>query len=231
MDNNNSVVIIIPALNEEAGIAGVLSRIPSSIVEEVIVVDNGSTDRTAEVARSHGAIVICERVKGYGRACKAGIREAGDADILVFMDGDNSDYPEDIYRLLEKIGEGNDLVIGSRERGVREKGSLKYHQRLGNRLIVMLVNRFWKFRYTDLGPLRAIRRQALEKLNMEDDNYGWTLEMQIKALKHGLKVCEVPVNYRNRTGRSKVSGTVTGSIRAAVKMMLTIFKLRFIKCT
>ena len=222
-----SVSVIIPALNEKDAIGKVLSHIPMMIADNIIVADNGSTDGTAEIARDHGARVISEPVKGYGRACKAGLEHAADADIIVFMDGDNSDYPEEMYLLLEKIHEGYDLVIGSRELGVQQQGSMKFHQRSGNRMIVALIDYLWNYRYTDLGPFRAIKSDALKKLGMTDDNYGWTVEMQVKALKQGLKICEVPVSYRKRIGRSKVSGTIAGSARAACKILFTIMKLRF----
>jgi len=234
-----AVALIIPALDEEQSIGATLNelarevtpeRLVAHTVAQVIVVDNGSVDRTAEVARGHGAQVVVEPRRGYGQACLAGLAAVrSDAATVVFMDADGSDDPADLAGLLEPIEAGRaDLVIGSRVLGEREGGSLTLQQRLGNRLATYLLLIFHGARYTDLGPFRAIRRDALMRLAMRDTNFGWTIEMQLKALRAGLRVQEVPVRYRRRRGgRSKVSGSVRGGLLAGAKILWTILRYRF----
>lgn len=220
------VGVIIPARNEAAALKRVLTEIPRGLVHEIIVVDNGSTDGTAEVAASCGARVVREPRPGYGRACRAGLAALDPAvETVVFLDGDHSDYPEELARLLEPIAQGrSDLVIGSRVARA-EPGSLTGPQRLGNRLACALMRWWLGARYTDLGPFRAIRRQALDRLRMEDRAFGWTVEMQAKAARQGLRVVEIPVRYRRRIGRSKISGTISGTVRAGVAILSTIIRV------
>ncbi len=216
------IAVIIPALDEEAAIAGVVRAIPD-LATRIIVADNGSSDATADQAREAGAQVVSVPEAGYGRACLAGVAAAGDADIFVFLDGDGSDMPDDMPALLAPILAGNaDLVIGSRTLGRAEPGSLTLPQRFGNRLACFLMRRLWGAGYTDLGPFRAIRREAYERLAMRAPTYGWTVEMQVRALKAGLAVAEVPVSYRRRIGRSKISGTVRGVVLAGTHIIGTI---------
>jgi glycosyltransferase involved in cell wall biosynthesis len=225
-----SVCVIIPALNEEQSIGKVISTISKSIVREVVVVNNGSTDSTAEVAKQAGATVLFEPRKGYGWACLKGIDYINQhpPDIVIFMDGDFSDYPEEIIHFVNEIEHQQiDLVIGSRVLGTREKGSLTPQQRFGNWLAARLMYLFYGHQFTDLGPFRAIRYPALKSLGMTDKTYGWTIEMQIKALKKGMKCSEIPVNYKRRIGQSKVSGTIKGSVLAGIKILWTVFKYRF----
>lgn len=223
MRNQNRVSVIIPVLNEETSIGKVLSAIPPW-VDEVVVVDNGSTDRTAEVARSHGARVVVEDRRGYGSACLAGLKSLSDPDVVVFLDGDFSDDPGEMALLVDPIASGEaDLVIGSRGLGNREPGALTPQARFGNWLACKLIRWLWKVQYTDLGPFRAIRASALRRLGMHDPNYGWTVEMQIKATRFNLRVREVPVCYRRRIGKSKISGTVKGVLGAGSKILSTIF--------
>jgi glycosyltransferase involved in cell wall biosynthesis len=213
-------------VNEEQSIGQVVKDIPGE-VQWVIVADNGSTDATARAARERGARVIAEPRRGYGYACLAGIANlpAG-AEIVVFLDGDYSDYPADLGDLVSAMVEHQaDLVIGSRVLGEREKGSVTPQQRFGNWLSTRLIRLLYGFAYTDLGPFRAIRVDALRRLNMQDRTYGWTVEMQMKALQHRMKVVEVPVRYRKRIGKSKVSGTISGSVKAGAKILWTIGKL------
>lgn len=235
-----NAVLVIPALNEEASIGSVLDEIPGDLFSAVLVVDNGSSDRTAEVAAARGARVLSEPRRGYGSACLRALTELaeppaeltadfpGDAGgIVVFMDADGGDVPAEAALLLEPIAAGRaDLVLGSRELGTAEHGSLSPHQRMGNRLATTLIRLLYGHRYTDLGPFRAVRWSALSRLGMSDRNYGWTIEMQIKALRQGLRVVEVPVSYRRRRqGTSKVSGSVRGSLAAGAKILWTIFRL------
>jgi glycosyltransferase involved in cell wall biosynthesis len=216
------IAVIIPALDEEAAIGLVIGAIPPG-VEDIIVVDNGSRDRTAEVARQAGARVVREPRRGYGQACLAGIAAAGPADIFVFLDGDHSDYPEQLDVVVGPILSGQaELVIGSRNLGRRAPGAHPWHAVLGTRLSVGLMNLSIGTRATDLGPFRAITASALRQLAMRDRNYGWTVEMQVKAQRAGLRVVEVPVDYRPRIGKSKVSGTVAGSLGAGFKILATI---------
>ena len=224
------ITVIIPAFNEEKSIGKVVSDIPRDLVEHVIVVNNNSNDNTVEVAKSAGAIVLDEPRRGYGWACLKGIEKSRElkTDIVVFMDGDYSDYPEEIVKVIGPILEDNhDMVIGSRVLGKREKGSLTPQQVFGNRLATKLIRLFYGARFTDLGPFRAIKSDALEQLKMADKTYGWTIEMQIKASKEKMKFCEVPVNYRKRIGVSKVSGTIKGTVLAGIKIIFAIFKYRF----
>lgn len=223
---NPRISVIIPALNEEAAIGGVVGRIPD-FVTEVIVADNGSTDRTATRARTAGAKVVYVPEAGYGRACLAGVAEAGNTDIFVFIDGDGSDVPEEMSELLAPILSGEvDMVIGSRALGVAERGSLTLPQRFGNQLACTLMRLFWGAKYTDLGPFRAIRREAYERLQMTAPTFGWTVEMQVRALKQKLAVADVPVSYKQRIGVSKISGTVRGVVLAGTYILGTIFAER-----
>lgn len=218
------IAVIIPALNEAAAIGRVVSAIPAW-VDDVIVVDNGSTDGTGEVARRRGARVIREPQRGYGTACLAGIAALHNPDVVVFLDGDFSDLPQEMGLLVDPIITGEaQLVIGSRVLGPREPGALSPQARFGNWLSCLLVRLFWGARFTDLGPFRAIAYAALLSLGMQDRNYGWHIEMQIKGVSRGLKILEVPVSYRRRIGKSKVSGTVRGVLGAGTKILLTIFR-------
>lgn len=223
------VDVVIPALNEEGAIAKVIAEIPEHLVREVVVVDNGSTDNTVAVATDAGATVLHQPNKGYGNACLLGLAHIHDKtpqpDVVVFLDGDHSDYPQEMVDLIQPImDDKTDMVIGSRVLGKREKGSLTPQQRFGNWLSTVLIRWMYGVNYTDLGPFRAIRYSSLQQLNMHDKTYGWTVEMQVKAAKAGLRSVEVPVNYRNRIGVSKVSGTVKGTIGAGYKILTTIFK-------
>ncbi len=225
------VKVIIPAINEEASIAKVIAEIPD-IVSEIIVVDNGSNDNTKLRAQKAGATVLDEPKKGYGNACLRGLRylEAFDKhpDIVVFLDGDYSDYPSEMTQLIAPIiNENVDLVIGSRKEELREKGSMTFPQRFGNWLATTLMRWFFNSRFTDLGPFRAIKYDQLIALKMQDKTYGWTVEMQLKALKQNLIYTEIPVKYKNRIGTSKVSGTTKGAILAGVKILSWIFKYSF----
>ena len=217
------IKLVIPARNEEGAIGKVVSSIVHQ-VDAVIVADNGSTDATADVARAAGAVVVSVPEPGYGRACLAAIETAGDFDILVFMDGDASDDPQDLPKLLAPILSGEaDMVIGSRILGDCDPGALTVQQRFGNTLACWLMNLFWGYRFTDLGPFRAITREAYERLNMQAPTFGWTVEMQVRALKYSLKCAEVPVHYRERIGVSKISGTLRGVILAGYYILGTIF--------
>ncbi|MEM9570303.1 MAG: glycosyltransferase family 2 protein [Pseudomonadota bacterium] len=217
-------VIIIPALNEEAAIGGVVRAVHSK-ADRVIVVDNGSTDETAACARDAGADVIHVARPGYGRACLAGVCAADGADLLIFMDGDGADDPADLDALTAPIRNGQaDFVVGSRRLGQPEKGALTLPQRFGNSLATQLMRLFWNGRFTDLGPFRAIRHAAYLSLQMQAPTYGWTVEMQVRALKQGLRCAEVPVAYRRRIGVSKISGTFKGVVLAGWFILGTIFK-------
>lgn len=221
--------VIIPAFNEEGSIRKVLTDIPKNLVREVVVINNNSTDRTAENAKAAGATVLEEPRKGYGWACLKGMdhisRKEIKPDIIVFLDGDYSDHPEEMEKLVKPIVEDNvDLVIGSRALGNREKGSMTPQQVFGNWLSTKLMNIFYQVNFTDLGPFRAVKYERLMALEMKDKTYGWTVEMQLKAAKQKMKTTEIPVSYRKRIGFSKVSGTVKGTIFAGVKIIYTIFK-------
>jgi len=222
------VSVIIPALNEEEPISGVVRVIPRNLADEIIVVDNGSTDRTAARAQAAGARVVHEPVPGYGRACRAGVRAVSPlAEVLVFLDGDGSDCPELMPRLLGPIVDGtHDFVIGSRTRGQRETGSMNLSQLLAGRAAGFVLRVLYGARFTDMCPFRAIRRDALEKLGMREETYGWNLEMQIRAARARLRILEVPVDHRRRTGgKSKVSGTVTGTVRAGTRILFTLLRV------
>ena len=219
------ISIIIPAYNEESSIGLVLDALPQEKLHEIIVVDNGSTDATARVAQEHGARVVKEPRKGYGSACLKGIDELDTPDIVVFIDGDFSDFPEEIVLLIGPIETGEkDFVLGSRMILPKSQLALLPQARYGNRLAVFLIKLFFKHEFTDLGPFRAIRYSSLMSIGMKDIDFGWTVEMQIKAVRNGLRIQEVPVNYRKRVGISKISGTVLGTFRAGTKIIYTIFK-------
>jgi glycosyltransferase involved in cell wall biosynthesis len=222
------IKVIIPAFNEADAIAKVIAEIPA-MAQEIIVVDNNSTDLTATVAQNAGATVLRETRKGYGYACLKGLDYIAtlDAkpDIIVFLDGDYSDYPGELTQIVAPIITGDiDFVIGARVDSLREKGSMTPVQIFGNWLATSLMNILFGAKYTDLGPFRAIKYNKLLQLRMEDTTYGWTIEMQLKALKHHLKYVEVPVPYKNRIGVSKVSGTVKGSVMAGIKIIGWIIK-------
>lgn len=222
-----NVSVIIPVLNEEEAIASVINDIPKSLVQEIIVVDNGCTDHTVEIAKEHGARVVSEPQRGYGSACLAGIAAVHSPDVVVFLDGDYSDDPTEMSDLVQPIRDGQaEFVVGTRRPS--EKGALLPQARFGNKLATLLMCIFFDVKYTDLGPFRAIRYDKLMALNMQDKNFGWTIEMQLKAAKMRMKVCEVPVSYRKRIGRSKISGTVIGSIRAGIKILSTLFRYGFL---
>jgi glycosyltransferase involved in cell wall biosynthesis len=218
--------LVIPALDEEDALGAVLASVDRALVRDVIVGDNGSRDRTAEVARAGGAVVVHVRERGYGAACAGALAVlAGDVDIVVFMDADGSDDPAQMRELLEPIEAGRaDLVIGSRALGTVDPGALTPQQRFGNWVATRLISLLYGHRYTDLGPFRAIRRDLLDRIAMKDRRYGWTVEMQIRALQLGARVTEVPVRYRKRVGKSKISGTVTGVIKAGWWIVYTIVK-------
>jgi len=220
--------VLIPAYNEQDAIGKVVREIPE-FVRNIVVVNNDSTDNTKFNASRAGAIVVDEPQKGYGMACLTGIEYIKSLkvppDILVFLDGDYSDYPEEMEDVVRPIIEGKaDFVVGSRTKGKSATGSMTFQQIFGNRLATALMRLIYKADYSDLGPFRAIAWEKLLALDMKDETYGWTIEMQIKALQHRLKVQEVPVNYKQRIGTSKISGTVKGTVMAGYKIMGTIFK-------
>jgi glycosyltransferase involved in cell wall biosynthesis len=221
--------VIIPVFNERESLPLVVGAIPRDRVDEIVVVDNGSTDGTDSIARGLPVRLVREERRGYGSACLAGMAalEAAPPDVLVFLDGDYSDHPEELPLLLEAIAAGADLVIGSRMLGSREPGALLPQARFGNALACFLIRVLYGHRYTDLGPFRAIRWEALRRLGMEDRDFGWTCEMQVKALRKGLRVAEVPVSYRRRVGVSKITGTLSGTVRAGWKILWTIAKYGF----
>ena len=220
------VTAIIPALDEEATIGEIVARLDRRLVHDVIVVDNGSRDRTGERAAAAGARVVVAPRRGYGTACLAGVGAAAGADILVFLDGDGSDVPEDLPRLLAPVQRGEaDLVLGSRALGRREPGSLAAHQLWGNRIVLWLLRLLYGVRLTDFGPFRAIRADALRRLGMAHPTYGWPIEMVVKAAKGGLRMAEVPVDWRRReAGRSKVAGTLRGSLLAGYHLLATVLR-------
>ncbi len=228
MSETKNIQLIIPAYNEAASIGLVVKDVPTGLVQQIIVVNNNSSDDTVAVAQAAGATVLTETRRGYGQACLTGldyVKQNGGCDIVVFIDGDYSDHPQEMRALLQPILNGSaDMVIGCRTKANREPGSMTPQQVFGNWLAVFLIRLLFKHRYTDLGPFRAITWEALEKINMQDTNYGWTVEMQVKALKLGLSCVDVPVHYRKRIGVSKISGTVKGSIMAGYKIIKTIFK-------
>jgi glycosyltransferase involved in cell wall biosynthesis len=222
------VSVVIPALNEAENIAAVVRELPWDRIRECIVVDNGSTDATAAEAAAAGATVVRLPLPGYGRACAAGAAAADDgSEILVFMDGDGSDVPAEMGQLLEPILAGDcDFVIGSRMRGTREPGSMLMSQIFAGWLAGLLLRLLYRVRYTDMGPFRAITREALSKLHMREETYGWNLEMQMRSAQCGLRIREIPVSYRNRAGGvSKVAGSLSGSIRAAIRITQTLLRV------
>ncbi|WP_299681716.1 glycosyltransferase family 2 protein [uncultured Dokdonia sp.] len=228
---NPIIKVIIPAYNEQDSIGLVINDIPDT-VQEVIVVSNASTDQTDEVAKKAGATVLREDTPGYGNACLKGMEYVANSkdktDIIVFLDGDYSDYPEQLPLLITPIMEdGCDMVIGARDKRFRESGSMTIPQVFGNWLATTLMRLFFRARFTDLGPFRAMKYTSLLELEMEDKTYGWTVEMQLKVLKKKMKYTEIPVKYRNRIGVSKVSGTVKGAIFAGIKILSWIFKYSF----
>jgi glycosyltransferase involved in cell wall biosynthesis len=225
----SAVSVIIPALNEEEPIADVVREVAATTIPaDIIVVDNGSADRTAERAREAGARVVSEPIPGYGRACMAGIRTLSpECDIVVFLDGDGSDCPEFMNYLVDPIAAGKyDFVIGSRTRGQREPGSMNFQQIVAGRIAGWILRLLYGVRYTDMCPFRAIQRDALGKLGMRERTYGWNLEMQMKAARAGLRILEIPVNHRRRAGgESKVSGTLRGTFVAAIRIMATLVRI------
>ncbi len=223
------VDIIIPAYNEEDSIGLVINDIPKTLVRDIVVCNNNSKDNTASVARNAGAIVVDEMKAGYGSACLRGMdhlkTNAIIPDVVVFLDGDYSDFPEEIENILDPIkNQGMDMVIGSRALGNMEKGSMTVQQVFGNWLATTLIKVFYGYEFTDLGPFRAIKYNRLMELDMQDKDFGWTVEMQVKAAKLKMKTIEVPVSYRRRIGISKISGTIKGTILAGHKILWTIFK-------
>ncbi|MEO2071055.1 MAG: glycosyltransferase family 2 protein [Zunongwangia sp.] len=231
MKKNSIIKVIIPAYNEADSIAKVIAEIPN-IVDEVIVVSNNSTDDTEKNAQAAGATVLQEERKGYGYACLKGMdyifNQNSTPDIIVFLDGDYSDYPSELTKIIAPIQQKNiDMVIGARVKKWREAGSMTFPQIFGNWLATTLMRLFFGAKFTDLGPFRAIKYEKLLKLNMQDKTYGWTVEMQLKALKQDFTYVEVPVHYKNRIGVSKVSGTLKGAIFAGVKILGWIFKYSF----
>lgn len=223
-----NIGVIIPAFNEENAVGKVISEIPR-FVSEIVVVDNNSSDKTQQNAAEAGATVLQEYFQGYGAACLKGIEyfnsKSNKPDIIVFLDADYSDFPEQMSDLIKPIIEGDaDMVIGSRALGARQAGSMTIPQIFGNWLATTLIKLFFGYQFTDLGPFRAIDFNKLLQLKMQDRTYGWTVEMQVKALKLGLKCTEVPVDYRNRVGVSKISGTIKGTLLAGYKIITTIFK-------
>lgn len=227
------IKVIIPAYNEENAIANVIAEIPK-IVDEIIVISNNSTDKTIEVAQKAGATVLSENQKGYGYACLKGMEYVSNLeikpDIIIFLDGDYSDYPEELTKLVQPILDNKvNFVIGARTKNLRETGSMTPQQIFGNWLATFLMKWFFNSNFTDLGPFRAISYNTLVSLNMEDKTYGWTVEMQLKVLKNKINYLEIPVRYKNRIGVSKVSGTVKGSIMAGIKIIGWIVKYSFKK--
>ncbi len=224
----SNISVIIPALNEQEPIAGVVREcLATGLPDEVIVVDNGSTDRTAARSREAGARVVTAP-RGYGRACAAGVRALSPTcDIVMFLDGDGSDVPAFMNQLVDPIARGtHDFVIGSRTRGQRESGSMNFQQILSGRIAGMILRLLYGVRYTDMCPFRAIRREALAKLNMREETYGWNLEMQMKAARCGLRVLEIPVDHRRRVGgESKVSGTLRGTFVAGSRIIATLVRV------
>jgi glycosyltransferase involved in cell wall biosynthesis len=229
MNNEKPFIsVIIAALNEEAAIAKVINSVPRNLADEIVVVDNGSKDRTTEIATAAGARVVKEPIPGYGRAFRAGLRSLSPkCEIVVFLDGDGSDCPEMMDRLVTPIMEGRcDFVIGSRTRGNREPGSMNFHQVLAGYGIGFMLRILYGVRSTDMGPFRAIRRDILDRLGLREETYGWPLEMQMRAARARVRTIEVPVDYRRRAGgHSKIAGTVRGSVLAATRILITLARL------
>ena len=229
MQESPIIDVIIPAFNEESSIGSVLGDIPVDFVRDVIVCNNASTDGTKQKALDSGATVVDQMSPGYGNACLKGIQyisgKKQKPDIIVFIDGDYSDYPEQMIPLCEPIIQDDyDMVIGSRALGELQQGAMQAHQVFGNWLATSLIKLFYNYEFTDLGPFRAIKYDKLIEMDMKDKNYGWTVEMQVKAAKLAYKCKEIPVDYRVRIGVSKVSGTIKGSVLAGHKILWTIFK-------
>jgi glycosyltransferase involved in cell wall biosynthesis len=226
-----NVDVVIPAFNEERSLPLVLAALPRPPVRRVVVADNASTDSTSRVARAGGAEVVLETRRGYGSACLAGLdhlRRTGPPDVVVFVDADFSDHPEELSSLIAPILAGEaDLVIGSRILGSREPGALLPQARAGNFVACWMIRLLYGHRFTDLGPFRAVTWEALERIRMADTNFGWTAEMQVKAVRLGLRCAEVPVSYRRRVGVSKITGTVSGTIRAGYKILWTVLRYSF----
>jgi len=226
-----NIIVIIPAFNEAEAIGKVIGDIPDDLASEVVVVNNASTDTTEANAQKAGATVVHESRRGYGYACLRGMAYASsrNPDLIAFLDGDYSDHSDEMSALVAPILDGTyDFVIGSRAKGVSEKGALLLQARWGNRLACLLMRWIWGAHYSDLGPFRAIRYSSLMKLDMRDPTFGWTIEMQIKAHLLGLRITEVPVSYRRRVGVSKITGTLTGTVKASIKILGTIFRFAFI---
>ncbi len=222
------ISVIIAALNEEEAIGNVIRAVPKDLADEIVVVDNGSRDRTAEVASAAGARVVKEAVPGYGRAFRAGLRSVSpQCEIVVFLDGDGSDFPEQLDRLVTPIIEHRaDFVIGSRTRGNRESGSMNFHQVIAGYMIGFFLRILYGVHSTDMGPFRAIRRQTLDSLRLREETYGWPLEMQMRAARARVPTMEVPVDYKRRAGgHSKIAGTVRGSILAASRILITFARI------
>jgi glycosyltransferase involved in cell wall biosynthesis len=225
------VAVVIPTLNEESAIGGLVVAIPPGTAEQIIVVDSGSTDRTVERARIAGARVVTESRRGYGRACHVGAEAAADCDVIVFLDGDGSDCPELMPLLIEPIARGEyDFVIGSRARGKRERGSMSAHQLVAGYLFGAAIRVLYGVPYTDMCPFRAIRREALLRLGMREMTYGWNLEMQMRAAQAGLRILEVPVAHRRRAGGvSKVSGSMAGTLKAGGRIAATFCRVALVR--
>ncbi len=229
MRHEKFVSVVIPALNEENAIGDVIKDLPDWI-DQIVVADNGSRDNTAPIARELGADVVFELEAGYGAACLKGLSEVKRADIIVFLDGDYSDFSEDVFKLVDPIAQGDyDFVLGSRLKGQVQKGAMTGAQVFGNWLACFLMARIWHTPYSDLGPFRAIDAPLLQSLDMTDRTYGWTIEMQIKAHIQKARTLEVPVRYRQRVGVSKISGTVSGTVKAGYKILATIYKYRHLR--
>ena len=222
------ISVVIAALNEEAAIAKVIDSVPKDLADEIVVADNGSKDQTSEIASAAGARVVKEPIPGYGRAFRAGLRSISpNCEIVVFLDGDGSDCPEMMDRLVTPIVEGkSDFVIGSRTLGHREAGSMSFHQVLAGYMIGFILRVLYGVRSTDMGPFRAIRRNKLDSLGLREETYGWPLEMQMRAAQVGVRTMEVPVDYRRRAGgHSKIAGTVRGSVLAATRILITLARI------
>jgi glycosyltransferase involved in cell wall biosynthesis len=231
MLSDKTIAVVIPVLNEEETLPRVLKDIPEDVVDEIVVVDNGSTDRTPSLAKEWGATVLFEQKKGYGYPCLKGIEylKGKNPDIVVFLDGNYSDYPEEILNLVEPVvNEDYDLVLGSRILGRSEEGALRLPVRFGNLLATTLIRFFYGFKYTDLGPFRAIKFNKLLDLNLKD-NWGWTPEMQVKAVKRKYRIIEVPVKYRKGSGKSKITGTIKGIMIVGYRIIWVILKCFFQK--
>ena len=219
------ITVIIPALNEQASIVSVISELPGYI-DQIIIVDNDSSDQTRVVSENAGATVISESRKGYGRACLSGIESTGDTDIFAFINGGYSDYPEELDKLIRPVAAGRcDLAIGCREDDPAAPKGRFVHQRLGTRMACLTIRLLHGYNFADLGPLRCISRSTLAHLQMQDEDFGWTVEMQLKAARAGAVILQVPVRYRKRIGKSKISGTLRGTVMAGYKIFYWIFRL------